>query len=223
MLRINIPFELDRESMILRNKEMYKHYNNLNQIEKRKNIYLPKIELHKFDLNKIKINNNNLHLLSIEKDNEKLNNKINQINKRPNKKSINEKIINIILKQRQNTIENTRKIKLGLLIKTNNEIKNRIKNVHPFINNKKLKLEYLESRRIYLLNRKLKPCLSWGNSYFTKEDYSYIEKFGKKFIERNKNKNHSNNNNSSSSKELIKLKNLKFKKLGLSMSSSIIK
>ena len=222
MLPIYIPFELDRESMILRNNEMYKHYNILNKIGKRKNIYLPKIQLLRFPPSKIKNNNHNLNLLSIEKENEKLNNKIVQINMRPNKKTINEKIISNLLKQRKNTRENTRKIKLNLLTKTNNEIKNRIKNVHPFINNKKLKLEYLESRRIYLLNRKLKPCLSWGNSYFTKEDYSYMNKFGKKLSERkDHNKNHSNN--SSSSKDLIKLKKIKFKKLGLSMSSAKIK
>ena len=223
MLPIYIPFELDRESMILRNNEMYKHYNILNKIEKRKNIYLPKIQLQRLAPNKIKNNNNNLNLLSsIEKENEKLNNKIIQINMRPNQKSINAKIINNLLKQRKHTRDNTRKIKLNLLLKTNNEIKNRIKNVHPFINNKKLKLEYLESRRIYLLNRKLKPCLSWGNSYFTKEDYSYIKKFDKKLSERNDyNKSHSNN--SSSSKDIIKLKKIKFKKLGLSMSSAKIK
>ena len=212
MLPITTPFELDKESMILRNNNMYKHYNQLNLIQNRKNIYLPKIQLPKSPQNKKKIKiNKNLVLFSIEKENEKLNNKINQINKRINNRELNERIFNVFLKKQKSTRANTRKIKYDLLIKTNNEIKNRIKNVHPIINHKTLKLQYLESRRIYHLNRKLKPCLSWGNNYFTKEDYCYMEKFGKK-------KNKSLNNSSSSSKDLIKLKKIKIKKLGFSMS-----
>ena len=216
MVSINSPFELDRESIILRNNNMYKHFDKLNLIQNRKNIYLPKINLRKTSAIKNKIkNNNNLLLFYIEKENKNLTNKINQIYMRPNKRSFNEKIMKNLLKQRKFTRENSRKIKLNLLIKTNNEIKKRINNVHPMINHKKLKLEYLESRRIYHLSRKLKPCLSWGNSYFTKEDYSYINQFSEN--------NKSRNNSSSPKKHLIKLKKIKFKKLGLSISSAKIK
>ena len=221
MLSIKTPFELNKESMILRNNDMYKHYNKLNLIKNRKNIYLPKINICPFFHNKYKnINKNktnkNLLLFDLDKDNEKFNNRINQIKTRQNKRALNEIIFNVLLKQNKNSRDNRRKIKLDLLIKSNNDIKNRIKNIHPMINHKALKLEYLESRRIYHLNRKLKPCLSWGNIYFTKDDYSYMEKFGKKFHE----KNYKSSNNSPLSKKIIKLNNIKVKKLGLSMSAS---
>ena len=99
MLPITTPFELDKESMILRNNNMYKHYNQLNLIQKRKNIYLPKIQLPKSRQNKKKMKiNKNLVLFSIEKENEKLNNKINQINKRTNNRELNERIFNVFLK-----------------------------------------------------------------------------------------------------------------------------
>ena len=216
MLSINSPFELDRESIILRNNDMYKHFDKLNLIQNRKNIYLPKINLRKASPNKNRIkNNNNLLLFYIEKENKKLTNKINQIYMRPNKRTLNENILKNFMKQQKYTRENSRKIKLDLLTKTNNEIKKRINNVHPIINHKKLKLEYLESRRIYHLNRKLKPCLSWGNIYFTKEDYSYMNQFSEN--------NKSRNNSSSPKKQLIKLQRIKFKKLGLSMNTSKIK
>ena len=215
MLPITPPFEFDKESMIIRNNDMYKHYNKLSLIENRKNIYLPKIKINKFSQNNKNSKRNNLLLFFIEKENEKLNKKINQINLRQNNKSLDERRINDLLKQKKITRENSRKFNLKLLNKKNIEIKNRIKNVHPIINHNKLKLEYLESRKIYDLNRKIKPCFSFGNSCFTQEDYSYMEKYGNKFSENN----NKNSNNSSSSKELNKLKKIKIRKLGISLSA----
>ena len=43
MLLKHSPFELDRESMILRNNKLLKHYDQLNLIKNRKNLFLPKI------------------------------------------------------------------------------------------------------------------------------------------------------------------------------------
>lgn len=218
MLPLNSPFELDRELIILRNNSMYKHFSKLNLIRNRNNKYLPKIKIKYQNKNKNKINNN-LLLFSIKKENEALNNKINQIRISRNKKYIIENKNNKILKQRNNTRENVRKYQLDLLIKTNNEIKNRIKNVHPVINHKKLIMDYLESRKIYYLNRKIKPSLSWGNDYFTKEDYSYMEKYENNISEQNKKAL----TKSSFYEKNIKLKRIKLKKLGLSISGTKIK
>ena len=43
MLLKKTPFELDRELMILRNNKLLKHYDQLNIIRNRKNLFLPKI------------------------------------------------------------------------------------------------------------------------------------------------------------------------------------
>ena len=246
MIVKSFPFELDKESIIQRNKEMYKHYNKLSLIKKRENLYLPKLDLFKKsprqinnksknksksksrnksknkNKNKNKSNQkiikqvkpkNNLFLLFLQKDNEILNNKINEINMRPNMKTINEKIIENILKLHKNSRDNNRKIQLDTIIKKNNEMKNRIKNVHPMINNKELKLQYLESRKLYNLKRQLKPCLSLGNYFITPEDYISIEKYGNKQMDISKSMC-----KTFSLKEIHKIKKLKNKKLGFSMS-----
>jgi len=235
MFQNTSPFEFDKESMIQRNKDMYKHFSKLNFIKNRKNTYLPKINIHNVSPNKSKtksksksknkvknkiINKNKTHknfpLLFIEKDNEILNNRINEIYMRPKKKAFNEKILKNLLKLRKHIRENTRKSNLDLLLKTNNEMKNRIKNVHPVINHKDLKMQYLESRKLYDLKRQLKPCLSWGNTFFTKEDYSYMEKYRNILSDRNKSLN--NTSSSKDIKDIIKLNKIKSKKLGFSMS-----
>ena len=215
MKSINTPFELNIESMIIRNNEMYRHYNQLNSIKNRKNLYLPKIKIQKKILSP-KSKSKNFSLLTIEKENQKFNSKINEINMRKNKSKINIKLINTLLKQIKTTRENSRKIELDFLTKTNNQYLNRIKNVHPIINHKKLNLQYLESRKVYNLSRKLKPCFSWGNSYLTKEDYSYMEKYGNILSARNKSLDDSTN-------EILKLNKIKLIKLGQSKNATKIK
>ena len=215
MKSINTPFELNIESMIIRNNEMYRHYNQLNSIKNRKNLYLPKIKIQKKILSP-KNKSKNFSLLSIEKENQKFNSKINEINMRKNKSKINIKLINTLLKQIKTTRENSRKIELDFLTKTNNQYLNRIKNVHPIINHKKLNLQYLESRKVYNLSRKLKPCFSWGNSCLTKEDYSYMEKYGNILSARNKSLDDSTN-------EILKLNKIKLIKLGQSKNATKIK
>ncbi len=231
MFQNTSPFEFDKESMIQRNKDMYKHFSKLNFIKNRKNTYLPKINIHNVSPNKSKtksksksknkvknkiINKNKTHknfpLLFIEKDNEILNNRINEIYMRPKKKAFNEKILKNLLKLRKHIRENTRKSNLDLLLKTNNEMKNRIKNVHPMINNKAFELQYLQSRKLYNLKRQLKPCLSLGNYFFTKEDYTYLEKYGNRQTELNKSMC-----KTVSSKEINKINKLKNKKLVFSL------
>ena len=57
MKSINTPFELNIESMIIRNNEMYKHFNQLNSIKNRKNLYLPKVKIFHYYQQKEKIKN----------------------------------------------------------------------------------------------------------------------------------------------------------------------
>ena len=58
-------------------------------------------------------------------------------------------------------------------------------------------IKRMEKHNLMKLNKKLKPCLSGGNNYLTRDDYSFLEKSKDSF-----------------SKD-VKLKKIKIKKLGL--------
>ena len=205
MLLKKTPFELDRELMILRNNKLLKHYDQLNIIRNRKNLFLPKIS---------SLSNNNIFSptktlgkkfkykyliqLRINAENEQMCNKINEITNRPNRKLSPEKDIFFnLLNFKKKSRNNVRKQHLEFLVKSNDAIRKRINDVHPVINHKALDLEYRKTRKIYKLNKKLKPCFSGGNNCLTRDDYSFLEKSKDSF-----------------SKD-VKLNKIKIKKLGL--------
>jgi hypothetical protein len=205
MLLKKTPFELDRELMILRNNKLLKHYDQLNIIRNRKNLFLPKIS---------SLSNNNIFSptktlgkkfkykyliqLRINAENEQMCNKINEITNRPNRKLSPEKDIFFnLINFKKKSRNNVRKQHLEFLVKSNDAIRKRINDVHPVINHKALDLEYRKTRKIYKLNKKLKPCFSGGNNCLTRDDYSFLEKSKDSF-----------------SKD-VKLNKIKIKKLGL--------
>ena len=200
------PFELDKEFMIQRNNNLLKHYDQLNIIRNRKNLFLPKINSPNknkiFSPKRTNMNNNlykNIFQNKIDKENEKICNKLNEISNRPIKNLKTEgKVFSDILNLNKKSRNKIRKLHLDLLIKSNMEIKKRINNIHPVINHNELNLQYLKTREIYKLNQKLKPCLSCGNNCLTRDDYSFIEK-SKESISPD-----------------IKTKKIKLQKLGLS-------
>ena len=178
------PFELDKEFMIQRNNKLLKHYDQLNIIRNRKNLFLPKINSPNknkiFSPKRTNMNSNlykNIFQNKIDKENEKICNKLNEISNRPLKNIKTEgKVFSDILNLNKKSRNKIRKLHLDLLIKSNMEIKKRINNIHPVINHNELNLQYLKTREIYKLNQKLKPCLSCGNNCLTRDDYSIIEK-----------------------------------------------
>ena len=193
MLLKHSPFELDRESMILRNNKLLKHYDQLNLIKNRKNLFLPKIS----SPSKNKIFKN-IFQYKIDQENEKMCNKIESITNRPLKKVLSEQeMFYNLIKFNKKSRNKIRKLNLDLLVKSNDAIRKRINDVHPVINHKELDKQYKKTRKIYKLNKKLKPCFSCGNNCLTRDDYSYIEK------------------SKESSSSGAKLNRIKFKKLGL--------
>ena len=200
------PFELDKEFMKQRNNKLLKHYDQLNIIRNRKNLFLPKITSSNknkiFSPKRTNMNNNlykNIFQNKINKENEKICNKLNEISNRPLKNLKTEgKVFSDILNLNKKSRNKIRKLHLDLLIKSNMEIKKRINNIHPVINHNELNLQYLKTREIYKLNQKLKPCLSCGNNCLTRDDYSINEK-SKESISPD-----------------IKTKKIKLQKLGLS-------
>ena len=200
------PFELDKESMIIRNNKLLKHYDQLNIIKNRKNLFLPKIvspsKSNMLSPKKINVNNKvfkNIFQSKINKENEKMNNKIIEITNRPMLKvREDEQLFFNLIKLNKKSRNKIRQQNMDLLVKSNIEIRKRISNVHPVINHNELNLQYLKSRKVYRLNQKLKPCFSCGNNCLTRDDYSVIEK------------------SKDSPSPGIKLKKIKFKKLGVS-------
>jgi hypothetical protein len=205
MLLKHSPFELDRESMILRNNKLLKHYDQLNLIKNRKNLFLPKISSPSKNKicspKKISTKNKifkNIFQYKIDQENEKMCNKIESITNRPLKKVLSEQeMFYNLIKFNKKSRNKIRKLNLDLLVKSNDAIRKRINDVHPVINHKELDKQYKKTRKIYKLNQKLKPCFSCGNNCLTRDDYSYIEK------------------SKESSSSGAKLNRIKFKKLGL--------
>ena len=189
MLLKHSPFELDRESMILRNNKLLKHYDQLNLIKNRKNLFLPKINSPSkskiLSPRKMTMKNKifkNIFQYKIDQENEKMCNKIESITNRPIKKVLSEKeMFTNLLNFNKKSRNKIRKLNLDLLVKSNDEIRKRINNVHPVINHKELDKQYKKTRKIYKLNQKLKPCFSCGNNCLTRDDYSYIEKSKESF------------------------------------------
>ena len=189
MLLKHSPFELDKESMILRNNKLLKHYDQLNLIKNRKNLFLPKINSPSknkiLSPRKMTMKNKifkNIFQYKIDQENEKMCNKIESITNRPIKKVLSEQeMFTNLLNFNKKSRNKIRKLNLDLLVKSNDEIRKRINNVHPVINHKELDKQYKKTRKIYKLNQKLKPCFSCGNNCLTRDDYSYIEKSKESF------------------------------------------
>ena len=189
MLLKHSPFELDSESMILRNNKLLKHYVQLNLIKNRKNLFLPKINSPSknkiLSPRKMTMKNKifkNIFQYKIDQENEKMCNKIESITNRPIKKVLSEQeMFTNLLNFNKKSRNKIRKLNLDLLVKSNDEIRKRINNVHPVINHKELDKQYKKTRKIYKLNQKLKPCFSCGNNCLTRDEYSYIEKSKESF------------------------------------------
>ena len=189
MLLKHSPFELDRESMILRNNKLLKHYDQLNLIKNRKNLFLPKISSPSKNKicspKKISTKNKifkNIFQYKIDQENEKMCNKIESITNRPLKKVLSEQeMFYNLIKFNKKSRNKIRKLNLDLLVKSNDAIRKRINDVHPVINHKELDKQYKKTRKIYKLNQKLKPCFSCGNNCLTRDDYSYIERSKESF------------------------------------------
>ena len=163
MLLKNSPFELDKESMIIRNNKLLKHYDQLNLIKKRKNLFLPKIvsplQSKMFSPKQININNNvfkNIFQSRIDRENEKMNNKIIEISNRPMKKvKEDEQFFFNLIKLNKKSRNKIRQQNMDLIVKSNIEIRKRISNVHPVINHNELNQQYLKSRKVYKLKKKI--------------------------------------------------------------------
>ena len=99
--------------------------------------------------------------------------------KRPNEINNDSKIIDGYLKVKKDTREKFRELKRGLLVKENVQIKNRIYNTKPVIDNKQLNDEFEKSKKISGYLRKIHPSDSVGNIYLNKKESQIIRLYEK--------------------------------------------
>ena len=182
MLSKPLAFEQDKTAIFLRNQEMHLHFSKLDSIRQRKNIYLPKIPSTK---NKHLRKNGSSPAIYrdkeyfIQRDNNLIYKKLDKICKRPNEINNDSKIIDGYLKVKKDTREKFRELKRGLLVKENVQIKNRIYNTKPVIDNKQLNDEFEKSKKISGYLRKIHPSDSVGNIYLNKKESQIIRLYEK--------------------------------------------
>ena len=185
MLSKPLAFEQDRTAIFLRNQEMHLHFSKLDSIKHRKNSYLPEIPTkHK----KIKKKASSPALYKdkeffIQRDNNLIYKKLDKILKRPNQINNDSEIIDGYLNVKKCTREKFRELKKGLLVKENIQIKNRIYNTKPVIDNKQLNDEFKKSQKISGYLRKIHPSDSVGNIYLNKKESQIIRLYEKEKID----------------------------------------
>ena len=181
MLSKPLAFEQDKIAIFLRNQEMHLHFSKLESIKNRKNIYLPQITTNRRQLKK---NGSSLHLFKdkdyfIRRDNNLIFYKLSKIFKRPNQISNDSEIIDGYLNVKKCSREKYLGLKKELLTKENIQIKNRISNAKPVIDNKQLNQEFEKSKKISGQLRKIQPSDSASNIYLNKKESNIIRLYEK--------------------------------------------
>ena len=175
MLSKPLAFEQDKIAIFLRNQEMHLHFSKLASIRTRKNIYLPEIPSKNKKLKKYGSDKDYF----IQRDNNLIYKKLNKIFTRPNQISNDSKIIDGYLNVKKFTREKFRGIKKGLLLKENKQIKNRIYETKPVIDNNQLNEEFKRSQKISGHLRKIHPSDSAGNIYLNRKESQLIRLYEK--------------------------------------------
>ena len=182
MLSRPLAFEQDKTAIFLRNQEMHLHFSKLDSIRQRKNTYLPEIPSSKGRHLKKNASSPAIYRdkeYFIQRDNNLIYKKLDKIFKRPNEINNDSKIIDGYLKVKKDTREKFRELKRGLLVKENVQIKSRIFNTKPVIDNKQLNDEFVKSKKISGYLRKIHPSDSVGNIYLNKKESQIIRLYEK--------------------------------------------
>ena len=186
MLSKPLAFEQDRIAIFLRNQEMHLHFSKLDSIKHRKNIYLPLITSTKNKSLKKQASSPAIFRdqeYFIQRDNNLIYKKLAKIFKRPNQINNDSEIIDGYLNVKKCTREKFSNIKKGLLAKENVQIKNRIYNTKPVIDNKLLNEEFKKSQKISGYLRKIHPSESANNIYLNRKESQLIRLYEKEKID----------------------------------------
>ena len=187
MLSKVLPFEQDRTAIFLRNQEMHHHYSRLDSIMQRKNEYLPELPPQKVFIG-LKKNFSSPHVYRgkqffIQKDNKLIFQKLDKINHRVNQINSDSEAIDGYLNIKKFTRDKAREIKISLMQKENEKIKDRITRTKPVIDNKILDNEFQKLKKIADHLRKVKPQESLGNVYLNRKESQILRKYEKERAE----------------------------------------
>ena len=180
MLTKPLAFEQDKNAIFLRNQEMHLHYTKLNSIRNRKNTYLPELSTRKRKIYRRNLAKENDYY--IQRDNYLIFKKLDKIFKRPNQINFGSEIIDEYLSVKRSSRDKFRILKKDLLMKENIQLKLRINQIKPVIDNKQLNDEFKKSRKISCHLRKIHPNDSANNIYLNENESKMIREYEKEQI-----------------------------------------
>lgn len=191
MKKLSIPAELNSQLIYLRNRELYSHFNRINQIKARKNIY----KFKKIDICKPKnpLSSSSESQLKIKRDNLIMATRLDGIDRRKNKILADDMTVKFYIDLFSKNSNTVKKRLANELTEANHIYKQRLKSQRPVIDDKKLKEQFDTNRIHYNIMRKIKPSSSCGNIYITPAESARIREYQKLTL--NVKGNHNNWNN----------------------------
>lgn len=179
-------FEHDRTSVYLRNQYMHFHFRKLDNINHRKNTFLPLINF--FPPLKTKGSPSKYPTQSlaqkyvINRDNKILFRKLIALKNRESQAIKDEGVIDGYLEMKRNTRENVRRIKTKILSQSNIDIKQRIENTKPVIDKSKINNDFDMSRVYFNQLKKIRPNKSVCELFLTKNESKIIDNYNRSVI-----------------------------------------
>lgn len=172
MLSNNIPFELDKNAIFLRNQELQLHHNKLYSIHNRKNKYLSPIDTTRHSRNPYTDN------YYITKGNEIFLDKLMAISTRANKAIEDNKAFNQYLNKKNKAMQAIKELNSKKMIEFNNQYHKRLLSVNSVVDLKKMEEDFQVTRRVYKVLRKIQPNQSAANLFpsYTQSTLSRVQR-----------------------------------------------
>lgn len=171
MLSNNIPFELDRNAIFLRNQELNLHHNKLYSIQKRKNKYLNTISCLDSSSPRVSRNKSLDKRYFLTKGNQYLYEKLYQISTRENQALADNKAFNSYLSKKNKASQAIKELNDKKMQEFNNQYYKRVLSVNSVVDLKKIEQDFQVTRKVYKYLRKIQPHKSAANIFQTYASY----------------------------------------------------
>ena len=171
MLSNNVPFELDRNAIFLRNQELNLHHNKLYSIQKRKNKYLNTISCIDPSSSRISRNNSLDKRYFLTKGNQYLYEKLYQISTRDNQALADNRAFNSYLSKKNKAIQAIKELNDKKMQEFNNQYYKRVLSVNSVVDLKKMEQDFQITRKVYKFLRKIQPHKSAANIFQSYASY----------------------------------------------------
>lgn len=171
MLSNNVPFELDRNAIFLRNQELNLHHNKLYSIQKRKNKYLNTISCIDPLSSRTSRNNSLDKRYFLTKGNQYLYEKLYQISTRDNQALADNRAFNSYLSKKNKAIQAIKELNDKKMQEFNNQYYKRVLSVNSVVDLKKMEQDFQITRKAYKFLRKIQPHKSAANIFQTYASY----------------------------------------------------